>query len=51
MSYQICPLCGGSGMTGAYGHPCEVCNGKRIINEINGKPPEDKVSSKFKESK
>lgn len=39
MSWQVCPLCGGSGVTRAYQHRCEVCDGHRIIDEQTGQPP------------
>ena len=42
MSWQVCPLCQGSGMEGAYGIRCSICDGMKIINEANGNPPERK---------
>lgn len=44
MSWQKCPLCNGSGIdpsTGTFtGIPvCPVCDGHRIISEVNGLPP------------
>jgi DnaJ-class molecular chaperone len=45
MSYQTCPICNGTGTYYPVGYsdaqPCPTCNGKRIINEITGKPPDD----------
>jgi len=43
--YQKCPICNGTGReytlgtTDATGRPCSVCNGTKIINEVNGLPP------------
>lgn len=45
--YQKCPVCYGTGINqseicSTNGlHVCTVCKGKRIINELTGKPPED----------
>lgn len=47
MSYQVCPLCKGSGYdptnTNALS-TCPVCKGTRIINELNGLPPTVNIS-------
>lgn len=44
MSWQVCPLCKGTGicpLPGTYSSmpPCPTCKGQRIINEITGRPP------------
>ena len=44
--WQVCPLCNGTGIKSTPGFssglpPCEVCEGKRIIDVKTGKPPED----------
>lgn len=45
MSWQKCPICNGSGIDPHGYHSmtttptCGVCNGKRILSEINGLPP------------
>ena len=41
MSWQVCPICGGSGMIGAYGIMCNICRGQKIISEQTGKPPKN----------
>lgn len=41
--FQKCPICYGSGMmyeVNKQSQPCPTCNGKRIISEVTGKPPE-----------
>ncbi len=47
--YQKCPICNGSGVDQVSAYTgkdpkCLVCNGKRIINEITGKPPNNTVA-------
>lgn len=42
--YQKCPICNGTGIDqnpGTYSSipKCTVCNGYKIINELNGLPP------------
>lgn len=44
MSWQLCPLCGGSGIDRSVvlssAIPvCGVCQGKKIISELTGLPP------------
>lgn len=39
MSWQKCPICGGSGSAGTTGLFCDVCKGEKIINELTGLPP------------
>jgi len=39
MSWQLCPVCKGSGVY-CFGHLCDVCMGKKIISEITGLPPD-----------
>ena len=39
VSWQNCPHCGGAGSVGFVGIPCPVCFGKRIIDDVTGKPP------------
>jgi len=45
MTYQVCPLCGGTGVehvtgiSNTTGTICTVCNGKKIIDELTGLPP------------
>lgn len=40
--WQVCPMCKGSGQVKTSGHDiCPVCNGKRIINEATGLPPNE----------
>ena len=39
MSWQVCPLCQGSGSQGTYQVRCEVCDGHKIIDEQTGQPP------------
>ena len=46
VNWQTCPLCNGTGIKSTPGMstgcpPCEVCEGKRIINLITGKPPKN----------
>lgn len=44
MSFQICPVCGGVGNVYppvGYAVECPTCKGKRIIDDITGKPPKD----------
>ncbi len=38
MSWQKCPICEGTGMVTFYNR-CSVCNGKKIISEVDGLPP------------
>jgi DnaJ-class molecular chaperone len=41
--YQKCPICNGTGtLMNNFGQilKCEVCNGKMIIDEITGLPPQ-----------
>ena len=42
MPFQSCPQCWGNGYVGYVGIKCPVCNGKCIIDDVTGKPPEDK---------
>jgi hypothetical protein len=41
MSYQKCPVCDGRGATEECGvrTKCTVCEGKKIISELTGRPP------------
>lgn len=43
MSWQVCPICKGTGLVYGYGYSssatCHICNGHRIISEQTGKPP------------
>lgn len=45
MSWQKCPICNGTGIDPGPNNTmstcpvCTVCNGKRIISEVNGLPP------------
>lgn len=47
MSFQRCPICLGQGVTRSEHttamHPCETCQGKRIINAETGEPPKTKI--------
>ena len=43
--WEVCTMCNGTGLQypimGTANNPeyCKVCDGKRIISKINGKPP------------
>lgn len=42
--FQKCPICNGSGKAGNEFNSCkmcDVCNGKKIISSLSGKPPID----------
>lgn len=44
--WQACPICGGtgtdySGLAYNTSNICTVCNGKKIISKLTGKPPSD----------
>ena len=39
--WQKCPVCEGTGMVTFYNR-CSVCNGKKIISEVDGLPPAEK---------
>jgi len=44
MAWQKCPICDGTGIdqcVNGYANTttCDVCNGKRIIHVVTGKPP------------
>lgn len=44
MGFQKCPVCNGTGKHSEFGltdATCPVCEGKRIINEMTGRPPKD----------
>jgi len=44
MGFQKCPVCNGTGRHSDFGltdATCPVCEGKRIINEMTGRPPQD----------
>lgn len=44
MGFQKCPVCNGTGKHSEFGltdATCPVCEGKRIINEMTGRPPQD----------
>lgn len=45
--WEVCPLCKGTGMTPDK-KVCDVCKGKKIINETDGCPPS---TNKVNESK
>jgi hypothetical protein len=46
--WQLCPKCGGDGHLMRYNSPpllsgnavCDVCDGKKIINVLTGRPPQ-----------
>lgn len=43
--WQKCPVCAGSGreynsLDMSTSSPCSVCNGKKIISELSGLPPQ-----------
>ncbi len=43
MGFQKCPVCNGTGKHSEFGltdATCPVCEGKRIINEMTGRPPQ-----------
>ena len=45
--WQKCPICNGTGEVFPVGisngpKKCDVCNGKKIISKLTGKPPKDK---------
>jgi hypothetical protein len=52
MSWQVCPLCGGTGQTqaGQVVVTCAVCVGKRIIGS-DGQPPKEQQSQSVPELK
>lgn len=39
MSYQVCPLCVGSGVHPSEQGPCVVCSGMHVIHTQTGLPP------------
>lgn len=44
--WQKCPICNGTGYvkySGCGDVKCTVCDGKKIINEITGKPPSNRA--------
>ena len=52
MAFQKCPICLGTGLhptTVTVSHLCPTCNGKRIISDITGLPPDfiDNIVSKY----
>jgi DnaJ-class molecular chaperone len=40
IGWQLCPKCNGKGWMGTEYIKCDVCDSKKIINIITGKPPE-----------
>ena len=55
--WQKCPICNGEGEVQNYGTVtslfsiCPTCNGKRIISEINGLPPNNHIDNSFEQAK
>lgn len=46
--WQKCPICNGTGsapITQSSNGTCTVCQGKKIISEVNGLPPTSVVAS------
>lgn len=51
--WQKCPICNGTGVDDTINYsrnvmntnyPCQTCNGRKIISELTGRPPQSQSS-------